>query len=373
MLDEPLPPLHWNVFCRVVDNHGDLGVCWRLSRRLAALGQRVTLWVDDDAALAWMAPGGAPGITLRPWPSGLHDDPEAALGEVVIEAFGCDPPPGFVARMAAAARPPVWINLEYLSAEAYALRSHGLPSPQLAGPGAGLTKWFFYPGFVPESGGLLLEPGLAEARDAFDADNWAAGLGIAPRPGARRLSLFCYAQPALAAALSAWRATPTQLLVTPGPAAAQVAAELGCDPAPGRRHRRDAIDAHFLPWLPQPDFDRLLSACDLNHMRGEDSLVRALWAGRPFLWQLYPQHDGAHAAKLEAFLAVYLQGAEPKLATALTAAFRRWNGLPAAPAPAPEAAAWQAHAAARSAALIGEAAAHGDLGSRLYRFVAARR
>lgn len=373
MRDEALPPWHWNVFCRVVDNHGDLGVCWRLSRRLVALGQRVTLWVDDAAALAWMAPGGAPGITLRPWPVGVHDDPDAALGDVVVEAFGCDPPPGFVARMAAAARPPAWINLEYLSAEDYALRSHGLPSPQFAGPGCGLTKWFFYPGFAPESGGLLLEPGLVEARDAFDAEDWLAMLGIEADAGVRRVSLFCYAQPALAAALAGWRSTPTQLLVTPGPAAAQVAAWLGCDPAPGQRHRRDALDVHFLPWLPQPEFDRLLWACDLNHVRGEDSLVRALWAGRPLLWQLYPQHDGAHAAKLEAFLAVYLQGAEDGLAAALAAAFRRWNGLPTAPAPPPDAAAWQAHAATRAKALQAQTETHGDLGSRLYRFVAARR
>ena len=28
-------PLLWDIFCRVIDNHGDLGVCWRLARELA--------------------------------------------------------------------------------------------------------------------------------------------------------------------------------------------------------------------------------------------------------------------------------------------------------------------------------------------------
>ena len=198
--------LHWDVFCRVVDNHGDLGTCWRLARRLGQLGQTVRLWVDDATALSWMAPHGDPAVTVLPW---RDPQPDEAPGDVVIEAFGCDPPPAFVARMAAAARAPAWINLEYLSAEPYALRSHGLPSPQSAGPGAGLTKWFFYPGFTPDSGGLLLEDDLADARLAVDADAWLAGLSVPPAAGAQRISLFCYAQPALAGALQEWQRRPT--------------------------------------------------------------------------------------------------------------------------------------------------------------------
>jgi uncharacterized repeat protein (TIGR03837 family) len=58
----------------------------------------------------------------------------------------------------------------------------------------------------------------------------------------------------------------------------------------------------YLPQLPQTDFDHLLWSCDLNFVRGEDSLVRAIWAAKPFIWQIYPQHDGAHHAKLDAFL-----------------------------------------------------------------------
>ena len=57
-----------------------------------------------------------------------------------------------------------------------------------------------------------------------------------------------------------------------------------------------------LPFLAQPDFDHLLWCCDLNLVRGEDSWVRALWAGRPWLWQAYPQADEVHLDKLTAFL-----------------------------------------------------------------------
>ena len=53
----------------------------------------------------------------------------------------------------------------------------------------------------------------------------------------------------------------------------------------------------MLPLLTQRDYDHLLWACDLNFVRGEDSFVRAQWAGAPFVWQIYPQDDGAHAAQ----------------------------------------------------------------------------
>jgi hypothetical protein len=54
-----------------------------------------------------------------------------------------------------------WIHLEYLSAQAYAGRSHGLASPVLGGAAAGVHRWFFFPGFTPDTGGLLREAELA--------------------------------------------------------------------------------------------------------------------------------------------------------------------------------------------------------------------
>ena len=173
----------WDVFCRVIDNHGDLGVCWRLAAQLASRGEAVRLWVDDASALAWMAPDGAAGVELRRWAEPF-DAPQP--GDVVIEAFGCDPPAGFVSRMAASTTPPVWINLEYLSAEAYVERSHGLPSPLQHGPGRGLVKWFFFPGFTPATGGLLRGP-LATADRG-----WLASVGATPRADERVVSVFAY-------------------------------------------------------------------------------------------------------------------------------------------------------------------------------------
>jgi uncharacterized repeat protein (TIGR03837 family) len=353
----------WDLFCRVVDNHGDLGVCWRLAADLAARGERLRLWVDDASALAWMAPQGAAGVEVRAW--GEAECHDGAPGDVVIEAFGCDPPAGFVERMASRSSitpAPCWINLEYLSAEAYVERSHGLPSPQASGPGAGLTKWFFYPGFTPRTGGLLREPGLLDRRARFATGDWLAGRGLTPRSGERVVSLFCYENPALGRLVEGLAAQPTLLLATPGPATRQLRAlrDEGRVP-PGLR----VIE---LPYLTQTEYDHLLWSCDLNFVRGEDSFVRAQWAGAPFVWQIYPQADQAHEAKLEAFLDLHLGAADAGLGVDLRALWRAWNGQGTALRwPDPDA--WRAHSEDWCTRLGSQP----DLGTQLLGFVREKR
>ncbi|HEY0886111.1 MAG TPA: elongation factor P maturation arginine rhamnosyltransferase EarP, partial [Ramlibacter sp.] len=29
-VDRVRPAMLWDIFCKVIDNHGDIGVCWRL-------------------------------------------------------------------------------------------------------------------------------------------------------------------------------------------------------------------------------------------------------------------------------------------------------------------------------------------------------
>lgn len=353
--------MHWDIFCRVIDNWGDAGVCWRLAADLAARGESVRLWIDDAAPLRWMAPGGCAGVEVVHW---SDDAPDLDARDVVVEAFGCDPPPRFIERLAAQPRPAPWIDLEYLSAEPYAAASHALPSPQSSGPGRGLTKWFFFPGFGAATGGLLREPGLLAARAAFDRDAWLLERGVPRAAGERVVSLFCYANAALPALLDRLAGAPTLLLVTAGVAAQQAA------PLLDARGRRGALlRAVMLPLLPQTEFDRLLWASDLNFVRGEDSLVRALWAGAPFVWQAYPQHDGVHARKLDALLDVMLAGADAGLAASLRSAWRTWNGLEAGDLLPQTVPPWGALVQRRR----DELAAQPDLTARLLGFIAAKR
>jgi uncharacterized repeat protein (TIGR03837 family) len=345
--------LQWDLFCRVIDNYGDLGVSWRLARDLAGRGHRVRLWLDDASALAWMAPAGLPaGIEVLPWGAA---EQAASVGDVVVETFGCELPAAFVARMATRALPPQWINLEYLSAEPYVERSHGLASPQFSGPGAGLSKRFFYPGFTTRTGGLLRELDLLQRQQRFDAPAWLTAQGIAPRPDERLVSLFAYTNPALPRLLKALAEEPTLLLVCPGPAQTQMAS-LTLPPA---------LRWQALPYLSQPEFDHLLWACDLNFVRGEDSFVRAQWAAKPFVWQIYPQHDGAHGPKLEAFMDLWLDKASPELAGASRGLWRAWNALACWPARLPSENSALRHAQSWRAQL----AAQADLSTQLLRFI----
>ena len=351
-------PWRWDIFCRVIDNFGDIGVCWRLASDLATRGERVRLWVDDAAALAWMAtPEARAQVEVVAWTATAPDLPP---GDVVIEAFGCDPPDAFVARMAAMTSPPAWINLEYLSAEAYVDRSHRLPSPVGSGPGRGLVKRFFYPGFTPRTGGLMREPGLMAAREAFDRDAWLTAQGWARAPAEQVVALFCYPDPpALPALLVALAAQPTLLLATPGAATAA----LRQTPLPaGLRHIE-------LPWLAQPAFDRLLWSADLNLVRGEDSFVRAQWAGTPFVWQIYPQHDDAHVAKLQSFLDRFVDApGAPRgpWRDDVRALWSAWNGLAPETVRMPEPAAWRAACTAWRDGLVAQT----DLASQLIGLVA---
>jgi uncharacterized repeat protein (TIGR03837 family) len=305
--------MHCDIFCKVIDNHGDIGVCWRLSAGLASRGNHVRLRVNDASALSWMAPQGAKGVEVLPWHS------PGSPGDLVIEAFGCELPEQFQAAMAektrSTGRQPAWVNLEYLTAERFAQRCHGLPSPVMVGPAAGLSKRFFYPGFTPGTGGLLREAGLLERQRVFDAVEWLRQARV-PTDEDRRVSLFCYepAQlPRLLADLGSADVS-TRLLVTAGRATTAVLEALSsARPGP-------ALAISYLPLLAQDDFDHLLWSCDMNFVRGEDSLVRALWAAKPFVWQLYPQADGVHIHKLDAFLD-WLQP-PPDLADI----WRKWNG-----------------------------------------------
>jgi uncharacterized repeat protein (TIGR03837 family) len=291
----------------------------------------------------------------------------------MVEAFGCDIPPQFIAAVTPNGidRPrPLWINLEYLSAEAYVERSHAMRSPVLAGPAAGWTRWFFFPGFTPGTGGLLREPDLAGRQAGFEAQDWLAAHGL-PQGKEKRISLFCYEPPALPGLLrqldsEGLAGEPVRLLVTAGRAARAVQAAL---PSLGWEKDQSLLSVSFLPLLSQADYDPLLWGCDLNFVRGEDSVIRAIWAGKPFVWQIYPQDDGVHQEKLDAFLDML------NAPGSLRAAHLAWNTPanshvktdgPALPLDLP---AWQPWAAKTAASLM----AQDDLVTRLLGFAAKNR
>ena len=298
-------PVDFDIFCRVIDNFGDIGVCWRLARQLASMAPvcRVRLWVDDLYSFAKIESGVDPrqsrqtihGIELVHW---TNSPPDLQPCQVVVEAFACTPPPAFIARMNAGNS--LWINLEYLSAEDWVESCHALPSLQASG----LRKAFFFPGFTAGTGGLLREAQLLDTRDRWLSqpvsrkdllrslhvpDSLIEGL----LHGWRQVYLFCYPNAPVAGLLeSLGRDDNTSVILVP----AGVCPSL-------KNQRNPRVHVVEIPFVGQTDFDRLLWSSDLNFVRGEDSLVRAIWAGRPFIWQIYEQQEAIHLVKLQAWLA----------------------------------------------------------------------
>ncbi|UTA48585.1 elongation factor P maturation arginine rhamnosyltransferase EarP [Simiduia sp. 21SJ11W-1] len=364
-------PKCWHIFCRVIDNFGDIGVCWRLARQLAHQHECVVcLFVDDLASFQALCKAINPalglqtveGIEVRHWCDPL---PDCAPADVVIEAFGCDLPTPYIQAMKS--HKPHWLNLEYLSAEAWVKDYHLSKSPV-----HGLKKTFFFPGFEAGTGGLLCEPALAGLATADDHTRaqWRQQLGL-PGVDGPTLSLFSYENPALPALLDSLAASPVPcvLAVPRGRMEAGVNAWLGEPLAVGQKLARGQLTLVGLPFLQQPEYDRLLALCDLNFVRGEDSFVRTQMLGRPFVWHIYPQEAAAHLDKLAAFLSLYTRAAPAALAHTLTQAHAVWN-QPERPATPP----WPALLAALPA--LSEQAqcwreemlGHGNLASNIVHF-----
>ncbi|WP_395008115.1 elongation factor P maturation arginine rhamnosyltransferase EarP [Undibacterium sp.] len=316
MLTTSHSSLRLALFCKVVDNFGDIGICWRLARQLQREHQiAVTLWVDDLVSFQKICPDlnvdlptqMLQEVYVRLWQNQDDHFQISDVAEIVIEFFACDIPPAYIATMAQCQPKPVWINLEGLSAEEWVEGCHTLPSSH---PQYSLTKYFFFPGFTHKTGGLLLEQNLIKDRESFQQSphqrvEFLGSLGLEKFEIDNFLiSLFCYPHAAVGELFQTWENTnePITCLVPVGVARQAVEQFLRSEAIAGAHARRGNLTVRVIPFVPQQDYDQLLWCCDFNFVRGEDSFVRAQWANKPFIWHIYPQDENLHHKKLHAFL-----------------------------------------------------------------------
>lgn len=310
---------NWDIFCKVVDNFGDIGVCWRLAQQLhTSHGIQIRLWVDDlhvakqllpllNTSLATQVLDGIEVMHWHPY----ADFAEAA--PVVIEAFSCELPAAYMATMQK--QDSKWINLDYLSAEAWVEDFHAKPSPQHNG----LVRYFYYPGFTENTGGLL---GLGTQGESKT---------IVSQPSATlKLSLFCYPHAPITSLFNALAAGDTSVhcYVPHTSIVKSVESYFGCDTLRvGQVVQSGMLSVEILPFLSQADYDALLKHCDVNFVRGEDSWVRAIWAQQPFVWQPYWQEENTHVQKLDAFLNQFYTQASTEVFSSVKALHHEWaNG-----------------------------------------------
>lgn len=293
----------WDIFCRVVDNFGDIGICWRLAKQLRdEYALEVRLWVDDLNVASKIITGLDASLNRQKinavevclW----NDDASFANitpADEVIEAFACELPSPYIENMVA--NKPIWLNLEYLSAEAWVDDFHAQGSVH---PATGLLKTFFFPGFTDKTGGLIREQNLIAKRELAKAQ--------LKRLPSLQVSLFCYPHAPIHSLLQAMTEGEKEVecFVPTGSSLAKIAeffgqAQIGVGDTLIKQHLRLTV----LPFLTQAEYDQLLWCCDLNFVRGEDSWIRALWSAQPFIWQTYPQDEKLHLKKLDAFLEKY--------------------------------------------------------------------
>ncbi|XXQ67855.1 elongation factor P maturation arginine rhamnosyltransferase EarP [Neisseriaceae bacterium B1] len=331
-------PVFW-LFCTVIDNFGDIGVAWRLARELRIrLNARVYLWLDDFTALQTIAPNWQQEeIEVLIWQEGqVIDLQDIELPNVVIETFACTLPENVLHIIEQTGV--TWLNWEYLSAEDWAVRTHLMPSLQHNGA----TKCFWQMGFLPETGGLLREADYAEKQQNFFrqpenqqfvgralmpdapccnhvghecptyANQVASSIFRQPEtanlPENRALTIFIFAydSPIWTKWAHAWQQLGQA--ITLKIASNQVIQALKRDGFLFENALQDdkpfvsgSLKIEKLDFVPQSKFDTRLWAADILIIRGEDSFVRAQFAGKPFFWHIYSQDQMAHLDKLDAF------------------------------------------------------------------------
>jgi uncharacterized repeat protein (TIGR03837 family) len=302
------------ILCKVVDNFGDIGVVYRLAKALSETdGERkLILIVDDLAAFGSVCPEVDPGLdeqlvrgwtVLRwekPWQGFLSERPR-----IVIETFSCgrpdwfedilfDPGDGATRHI---------VNLEHLTAEDYAAELHRMPSITRSSL---VKKWFFMPGFSAQTGGLIIDRSFVRSRLRFsgaalrEAERNALlpELGLSPVQAQTWICVFSYERD--------YRKTVADLAALHTERPLRVFAAAGKSQACFRSAWEGAdrpFPVDFPSFLPQETWDALLLACDFSIVRGEESFSRLALAGRPFLWQAYPQAEAHQLVKVRAFLA----------------------------------------------------------------------
>lgn len=362
---------HAKIFCKVTDNFGDAGICWRLAKQLCLqFGWSVNLYIDKPDLIQYFDPQHTKSpIKIIRWKDTLPTSGQSAqfrqeimpgrassyqhnvlnhsadhtepffphhkkennfIHDILISAFDSKIP-----IIQAASGKSLQIHIEYLSAEDWVDNFHQVSSTH---PVYGTETYFFFPGFTQKTGGLLREADLLANQKQFFkkefswlSDKTSTNLQISyqnnPLPSLAQkqnllISLFCYPEAPLEEFLSELcQGTPKVTLLIPEFIAdAALQNHFGHTLRPGEHITRKSLTVHRLPFLSQDEYDKLLWSCDINFVRGEDSWVRAHWAMRPFVWQAYPQPDNIHLTKLDFFL--------NKIGSdiALNDLMRAWNG-----------------------------------------------
>ena len=303
--------MYITVLCKVVDNFGDIGVAWRLCRRLAKIQSKykICLVVDDLEAFAKIESSviasaakqsiNIDDIEIFPWKDDAlcHEVFSQNDGErlsIILELFQCGRP-DWMERILFEEklnRTVQIIMIDYLTAEKYAEDFHCLQSLTRS---AKVQKVNFMPGFTQNTGGLVID------------DQWKE-LPVWNKDGP--VLIFTY-EGDWRSLLEGWLSTTVVPVVEcpKGVSKPHSTPRILVAQGRGKKSFMTAVEnsgvgafVEELPYLNQSEWDRIMKSCSALVIRGEESMSRACLSGIPFIWHAYPQSDEYQLVKVKALL-----------------------------------------------------------------------
>lgn len=276
-----------DIFCDVIDNYGDAGFSLRLARALLKRDISICFYCNNIDTLRSIISENDlknPSLKLMPWPKASDYEPSPT----VIEAFSCRLPEELNDKLRD--RHSLVIELDYLTAEKFAEDCHMLSSSS-----DGIDSYFFFPGFTQKTGGVIFEK-------EFEEDIRKHRTDVLTTDG-MKISLFSYENPRLKELLQELSNSTfnPSITVFAGKALDNLNRICNCSLSAGKSINLKGLHIKARSMCSQPEYDQILLSSDLNLVRGEESVVRAMLVGKPFLWHIYVQDEDAHLVKLNSF------------------------------------------------------------------------
>ena len=281
-----------DIFCQVIDNYGDVGVAYRLAREFKRVypNKKLRFVINQIEELNLIRKSEDIEIILYKDISKIENS-----ADLIIESFGCEIPKEYMDK--ALKNVKLIINLEYFSAEKWVDDFH----LQESFLGGNLKKYFFIPGLSEKSGGILLDNEFLQRKKKVEANKeyYLEKFGIKEKYDLIG-SIFSY-EKNFDSLIEELKKLDKKIILLILSEKTQKNFIKYFD----NGNNYDKIKFVKLPFFTYDKYEELLALCDFNLVRGEDSFVRALLLGKPFLWHIYPQDENTHIKKLESFLEKY--------------------------------------------------------------------
>ena len=305
-----------DIFCEIIDNYGDIGVVYRTAKELQKIFPKSKIRVflnrlDEfkkiNSQVIDLPSQNIDGIEYITFDY-LRDNANKLLtAQVIIEAFGCQIPEEYME--IAYDNSELLINLEYLSAEDWIEDFHLQSSPLGRGK---LKKVFFMPGFTEKSGGVIADSNYLERiqrvlenkefyekkylSDIEDRENKIIG------------TLFSYEKNFTPLLEDLKKLDKDVVILAMGEktqdSLRKILKNFSIEDFRNSL-KYGKIEIRFLNFLNQEEYEELINIVDFNFVRGEDSFIRAVLTGKPYMWHIYCQEEYAHMDKIEGFLDKY--------------------------------------------------------------------